>query len=61
MADDTLRGLEGAKQTLTKADKAIEREGKRMTDLVTRMTMSMGDAEKAVGVTVKDMIGVHIM
>ena len=56
MADDTLRGLEGAKQTLTKADKAIEREGKRMTDLVTRMTMSMGDAEKAVGVTVKDMI-----
>ena len=56
MADDTLRGLEGAKQTLTKADKAIEREGKKLTDIVTRMTMSMGDAEKAVGVTVKEMI-----
>lgn len=56
MADDTLRGLEGAKQTLTKADNAIKREGKKLTDIVTRMTMSMGDAEKAVGVTVKDMI-----
>ena len=56
MADDILRGLEGAKQTLTKADKAIEREGKKLSDIVTRMTMSMGDAEKAVSVTVKDMI-----
>ena len=44
------------KQTLTKADKAIEREGKKLEDLVTKMTMSMGDAKNAVDVTVKDMI-----
>ena len=53
---DNLRDIGGAKQTLTKADKAIQRDGKKLTDIITRMTMSMGDAEKAVGVTVKDMI-----
>ena len=57
MADD--RSVSGAKQSLTKADKAIQKSADGLTELALKNTLSMGKASQEVGKTVADMIALE--
>ena len=57
MADD--RSVSGAKQSLTKADKAIQKSADGLTELALKNTLSMGEASKEVSKTVADMIALE--